>query len=54
MDPLSDELNSSTREYIRNPIFWVQLDTLRELLQPIDKASKMSESDKGEPWRRYS
>ena len=29
-------------------MFWVQLDTLHELLQPIDKALKMSESDKGD------
>ena len=48
MDPLSDELNSSAHEYIRDPMFWVQLDTLRELLQPIDKALKMSESNKGD------
>ena len=29
-------------------MFWVQLDTLHDLLLPIDKALKMSESDKGD------
>jgi len=48
MDPLLGELNCSAREYIRDPMFWVQLDALRELLQPIDKALKMSKSDKGD------
>lgn len=48
MDPLSNELNSSALEHIRDPMFWVQLDTLRDLLLPIDKALKMSESDKGD------
>ena len=48
MDPLSNEFNSSALEYIRDPMFWVQLDSLHDLLLPIDKALKMSESDKSD------
>lgn len=42
----AEKLSSEALQYIMDPMFWAQLDELRDLLQPIDKALKMSESDR--------
>ena len=43
---LSHKISSVILQYIRDLIFWMELDELREILQPIDKALRMSEGDK--------
>lgn len=43
---LSDKLSEKAAEYIRDPLFWAELDELRDLLYPIDEHLKMSESNK--------
>lgn len=41
-----DEVPVEIRESIRSNEFWIRLDMLKEVLEPIDDAIKMSESDK--------
>lgn len=44
----ADKLSHQALQYITDPTFWVQLDELRDLLQPIDKHLKKSESDRAD------
>lgn len=42
----SNKLNPKAAEYIRDPLFWAELDELRDLLHSIDEQLQMSESNK--------
>ena len=40
-----DELSFNAGEHIQSSVFWQQLEQLREILQPLDEAVRMSESN---------